>query len=171
MSIKNIILIGMMGSGKSTIAKLLANRLCYKFLDTDELIEYAQGCSISQIIDTQGEDYFRDLERDILADLAQKIENPSVLATGGGIVLRADNRKQLSQLGFVIWLKASPSVIAERLQVDQTRPLLRSDNKLECITEILNQRKSFYEQSSHLAIDTDSLSTEKLCSLIHAQIA
>ena len=120
---KSIILIGYMGSGKSSAARALSDKLGIPVTDTDAHIEADEGMKISDIFDRFGEDRFRDMETELLHDLIKE-RKVQVVSTGGGMPVREENRKLLKDLGSVVYLKASPEQIAKRLEHDTTRPLL-----------------------------------------------
>src|SRR3990172_10237311 len=159
----NIILTGFMGSGKTAVGKRLAKRLGYTFLDTDLLIEEKTGKSISDIFSKDGEDYFRDIETLILTELTGI--NDHVIATGGGIVTRKENIRRLRELGFIIWLKASPETIFKRVSTKTHRPLLKVDNPLEQIKRLMSQREQSYSEAD-LTIDTDGYEVDDIVNII-----
>ncbi len=148
-----IVLVGMMGTGKSTIARLLAQTLSVGVLDTDQIIEKETSQSISDIFKTQSEDHFRVLESEVLKRVTQKMR--VVLSTGGGIVLSDDNRDYLKQLGFVVWLRALPETIAFRLKGDQTRPVLGSCPTDAYVKELCETRAPHYQSVARMIIDVD----------------
>jgi len=155
----NIILTGFMGTGKSTLGRLLAERLDYRFVDTDQLIEEQIGQSIADLFAQQGEGAFRNLEARLVQDLSQKRE--LVIATGGGLVLNPDNVTVLSQTGRIFCLTATPEEILERISSQQhIRPLLQDPDPLARITELLEQRDASYRQFPQ--ISTSGLSHEQL---------
>ena len=139
----NYILIGYMGCGKSTIGKEMSEILNMKFIDTDAWIEERQGITISEIFATKGEIFFRDLETTTLQELLEEKET-MVISVGGGLPLREENRRLLQQLGRVIYLKAEPETIYNRVKGDTTRPLLQTGNPMERIREMLGQREEKY---------------------------
>lgn len=139
----NYILIGYMGCGKSTIGKEMSEILNMKFIDTDAWIEERQGITISEIFATKGEIFFRDLETTTLQELLEEKET-MVISVGGGLPLREENRKLLQQLGRIIYLKAEPETIYNRVKGDTTRPLLQTGNPMERIREMLGQREEKY---------------------------
>ena len=159
---KNLILIGMMGSGKSSIGMKLAQDLEIDFIDTDQLIE-TQYDLIINLINEKGEEFFRNIESQVLQDLNQeKFSQNKIIATGGGIILREQNRKILKELGLIIWLKVKPETILSRLkkQENENRPLLKSnseDEKLSKIINILKVRENLYADLADLVIDTDKI--------------
>jgi shikimate kinase len=148
----NLFLIGMMGAGKSTVGKLLAEKLGYRFFDTDEVIEQATGQTIAQIFAESGEEVFRQLETQVLSELSAHTR--LAIATGGGIVLNPINWSYLHH-GIVVWLDVSPEQLFNRLQQDTQRPLLQTPNPQQTIQEILEKRSSLYQQAD-LRIDVNS---------------
>ncbi len=165
---KNIILTGFMGSGKTEVGKKLAQRLGYTFIDTDNLIEEKAGKSISDIFMEDGEPYFRDIEALILEDLSG-LEG-HVISTGGGIVTREDNILNLKKTGLVIWLKASPETIFKRVSSETHRPMLKVDDPLEQIKKLLSMREQFYSRAD-LSIDTDGLEVDEVVDIIIKKVA
>lgn len=165
----NLILIGMMGSGKSTIGQLLAEELERDFLDTDQLVEELAKQTIAEIITTEGEDRFRNLESQVVLQIANQMGK--VIATGGGVVLRPENIRRLSKAGMIIFLKTSPKVIYERLWGDAKRPLLKVTNPLTKIEEILNERLSLYQTAASLEIETDMLKPEEVVAEILLELS
>lgn len=160
---KPIALIGFMGSGKSSIGPMLAQKLNYRFVDTDTLIEEKAGQKIPDIFAKQGEKAFREMETAVLEDLAK--ETNLVIATGGGIILREKNRDLLENSTFLVSLITSPEIIFERTRTDNNRPLLQDPNPLLKIKTMLSERKAFYE-IGNLQINTDSDSVEHICKMI-----
>ena len=133
---KHIILIGFMGSGKSTMGRLIANKFQYAFVDTDHYIEKKEGRKISEIFTDDGEEYFRNLETEVLKELLDS-EEKKVLALGGGTPLRAENRELLKKNGNVIFLKVTSEDAYQRLKDDSERPLLQVEDPKKKIQEIL----------------------------------
>lgn len=162
---KDTILIGFMGTGKSTVGKLLAQRQHRLFIDTDDYIEAKEGRSISDIFEQEGEDYFRSLETSILKELKEVTHN-AVIATGGGLPLRQENAELLSQMGEVIYLQTSVDTIWERLKGDTKRPLLCTDNPRERIEQLLLERDRKYETASQKKLVTDGLSAEEIVAIL-----
>lgn len=140
----NIYLIGMMGAGKSTAGQVLAQRLGYQFFDTDAVITQAAGCSISQIFAESGEAVFRNLETQVLSQLAA--HRRLVVATGGGIVLERMNWSHLRH-GLIVWLNPTLETLWQRLQTDTTRPLLQDSNPRQTLEQLLMQRQPLYQQA------------------------
>ncbi|WP_330204348.1 shikimate kinase [Cyanobacterium sp. Dongsha4] len=140
----NIYLIGMMGSGKTTVGELLAKELEYRFLDTDAIISAVSEKSINQIFAEDGEDEFRQLESDVLQEVSAYLY--TVIATGGGIILRQQNWSHLRD-GMVVWLNVPIDVLVQRLKDDDTRPLLKREELQTKLTSLYKQRKSLYQQA------------------------
>lgn len=150
----NIVLIGYMGAGKSTVGKVLAHRKGYRFIDTDMYIEEHEGMKITEIFKVKGEDYFRRLETAVLTELKEKLHH-TVLATGGGLPLRSENSKLLRQIGTVYYLKADADTIYERVKYSADRPLLQCDDPYKRICEMLEVRNSIYEKACDIRLKTD----------------
>ncbi|MEA5462416.1 shikimate kinase [Leptothoe sp. PORK10 BA2] len=140
----NLYLVGMMGSGKTTIGKHLAHLLNYRFIDTDDVIVQATGQSINQVFTEQGEAAFRDLETQVLARVAPYTR--TVIATGGGMVIKQENWGYL-HLGLVVWINVSIDELMLRLSRDTSRPLLKDGNLRDKLTTLLEQRQNRYAQA------------------------
>ena len=162
---KNIILVGFMGSGKTTIGKALEEKTDMVFVDTDELIEAYEGCKISEIFADKGEAYFRRLENETLKELLESTDN-KVISTGGGIITNQDNIPLLKQLGKVYYLKIKPETVVKRLEGDKTRPLLMGENKFVKVEQLMSGRKELYEIAADKTIDTDYLSVNEIVDII-----
>ncbi|MCM3704550.1 MULTISPECIES: shikimate kinase [Cytobacillus] len=147
---KPIYLIGFMGSGKTTIGKELAACLNQEVIDTDEEIVKRENKNINDIFAQHGEEFFRSLESKILNEMDDR---EGVITTGGGIVIKPENRKRLSETGIVFFLYASPEEIFKRIEKDQTRPLLKGDKK-RLIHELYEKRMPLYKETAHVIIDT-----------------
>lgn len=156
---KNIVLLGFMGTGKTAVGKKLAERLEKEYLDLDELIEKKAGITISEIFSRFGEKYFRDMESKI-AEEVSSYKN-KIIATGGGIVLRKENITNLRHNSTLICLTAKPEIILERTKTAYHRPLLEVDDPLAKIKELLNYRAPFYTQADH-SLDTSALTVEQV---------
>lgn len=152
---KNIALTGFMGTGKTTVGKLLAKRLGYKFIDLDHKIEKETNMTINDIFSTLGESSFRDLETAAIKKLVDR--SMIVLATGGGVVIREENIAMLKCFGLVVCLWASPDTIYARTKTNRQRPLLRVDNPVERIKSLLAERNQNY-QKADISIKTDDKS-------------
>ncbi|WP_233744724.1 shikimate kinase [Leptodesmis sichuanensis] len=148
----NIYLIGMMGTGKTTIGREIAHQLGYQFFDTDAVIEQATRQTIADLFAEQGEAAFRDLETQVLSQLSAY--KCLVIATGGGIVLRQANWSYLRH-GIVVWLDAPIPVLQQRLETDTTRPLLQTADLLARLSDLMEQRRSLYAQAD-LQIQSDN---------------
>jgi shikimate kinase len=163
----NIFLIGLMGCGKSTVGKILAHELGYRFFDTDVLLEKVAGKSINEIFATEGEGFFRDLETQVLDQVS--LCTKSAIATGGGIVLRKQNWGYLRN-GLIIWLDAPISLMVHRLQEDNTRPLLHNTDIQEKLELLLKERQNLYQQADlHITIkeqDTPEKIAQQIINLI-----
>ena len=152
----SIILFGPPGAGKSTIGRMLAAKLGFDFVDTDHIIEQRTGADISWIFDVEGEAGFREREHQILAEVSL---TPSIVAaTGGGIVLREDNRAILHGLDAVVYLNAGLEQLVERTSKDKKRPLLQVENPKARIEALLNERRPLYEAVADFCITTDGQS-------------
>jgi shikimate kinase len=157
----NLILIGFMGCGKTSVGEALAKRLSFSFLDTDEAIEKKEGKKISAIFEESGEKAFRDMETNLLLELFDTTEK-TVISTGGGLVLREENGKILQKLGFVVYLDVTVETVLERLKNDKTRPLLNGENKEERVKKLLDFRRPIYEYTAYLTLDTNKREIEKI---------
>lgn len=162
----NIVLVGFMGTGKTTIGKELSKELDMKFIDTDELIEKKANMKIKDIFAKYGEKHFRDIETEI-AKSTNEMEN-CIISTGGGIVLREENIKYLQEKGRVFLLWAEPETIHLRTKDKKTRPLLLVENPLEKIKELLAKRVEAYNKNYDYKIITDSKAVEDIVTEIKA---
>ncbi len=149
---QNIFLVGLMGSGKTTVGRLLAKRLGLKFFDSDQEIEKRTGATISWIFEIEGEDSFRQREMETLNELTS--QQGILLATGGGSIIRPENREVLKKRGIVIYLRASVSNILKRTQHDRNRPLLQTEDRRAKIEELSRQREPFYQEVADIIVDT-----------------
>lgn len=145
-------LIGLPGSGKTTIGRHLARVWKLRFVDTDVVIEQRLGCSIKAYFSSHGEAAFRDVESQVLAELLQEPE-VTVLSTGGGAVLRDVNRMQMKRFSTVFYLQSLPEDIARRLRNDTTRPLMQGENPLKRLRELQQVRAPLYLETAHYVID------------------
>ena len=161
---ENIVLIGFMGCGKSSVGRLIAEKLRYRFVDTDQSIVRETGVPISEIFATHGEDHFRDLETEVLESLRDK--RGLVIATGGGIVTRVRNLPLLRELGFVAWLNADEDVIFERVSRNKRRPLLQTENPRETIHKLLVERLPMYQGAAQITIDTGAGSHDEIADAV-----
>lgn len=161
----NIILIGYMGSGKSTVAKELYAKTGMEVIDTDAWIVKEQGRSINEIFQTEGEESFRRLETELLKKLSESTSS-YILSTGGGMPVREENRAILKSLGTVFFLKADTDTILERVKGDTQRPLLQGTDQRTRIAGMLKERTPIYELTSHHRIETDGKTIEEVVSEI-----
>ncbi len=157
---QNVILVGPMGAGKSTIGRQLSAKLGFEFLDTDTIIESRSGADIPWIFDVEGEHGFRDRETAVLKDILS-IKN-SVVATGGGIVMREENRALLQRIGKVFYLCAGVEQLIKRTQKDKKRPLLQVADPQQKIKELLELRDPIYRQIADTVIVTDGSSAKSV---------
>ncbi len=158
---KNLVLIGFMGSGKTSVGLKLSYKLKMPVEDTDKLIERREGKSIRQIFEEEGEEVFRKKETELLGELADR-QGRVIYSVGGGTPVREENRKLLRQLGTVVYLQISPETVYERLKGDTTRPLLQCENPLEKIRELIESRKEAYESCADIIIAVDLLDMEEI---------
>lgn len=149
----NIFLIGPMGAGKTTVGRQVARRLKLEFFDSDKEIEALCGVNIPTIFEYEGETGFRDRETRMIEGLTLK--NPIVLATGGGAVLRAENRKVLTSRGFVVYLQVSLKEQFNRISHDKNRPLLQTPNPRQTLRKIMEERAPIYESMADLRVTSN----------------
>ena len=163
-----ISLIGLPGAGKSTVGRQLARRLQIPFFDSDHVIEQRLGCSIREYFEREGEDRFRDLEASVIDELTQ---NPAaILSTGGGVVLRPENRHNLHSRTQVIYLNSSPDELFRRLRHDRSRPLLQVADPLQRLRDLHAQRDPLYRETAKFQIDTGRPSVATLVNTIVMQL-
>lgn len=161
-------LVGLPGSGKSTVGRHLAKRLGVPFLDSDHVIEERLGCSIREFFEREGENRFRDLESEVLEELTRR---PGVvLSTGGGSVLRQANRECLHQRGQVVYLRSHPEEIFRRLRHDRVRPLLQVADPLQRLRDLFAVRDPLYRETAHFVIETGRPSVATLVNMIAMQL-
>ena len=161
----NIVLIGYMGAGKTTVGKAVAEKKGYDFIDTDAYIEQHEGMSIPDIFEKKGETYFRELETKILLELKEKLHH-TIIATGGGLPLRKENSDILKSLGTVYYLKACADTIYNRVKECTNRPLLQCDNPYEKITSMLETRDPIYEKACNIRVITDNQELDNIVEYI-----
>lgn len=157
---RNIILIGFMGTGKSTIGRKLSRSFRYPLVDTDQLIVEKEGRTIPEIFEEEGEEAFRDIETETLRSLSKYTGH--IIATGGGIIVRPENCELLRELGYVVWLIAHPREILARTSRNSNRPLLNNEDPEGTIARLLEKRTPLYRDTAHLAIETDQLSFDEV---------
>lgn len=165
---KNLVLIGYMGCGKTTIATFLAKHANYKMIDTDLYIEKQENAKVSEIFASYGENYFRQRETENIKTLIEDNKNTEdiVFSTGGGLPVKEENRVLLHKLGLVVYLKVSAETVYERLKGDTTRPLLQCDDPMERIEKMLAERNPIYENASDITVEVDHLSEQEIVNRI-----
>ncbi len=163
-----LILVGLPGSGKSTVGRNLARRLGLTFRDSDHVIEERIGCPIRDYFEREGEDAFRDIEQAVISELADGAAQ--VLATGGGAVLREANRVRLRQAGQVVYLRSTPEELFRRLRHDSQRPLLQVTDPLARLRTLHAERDPLYRETAHFVMDTGRPSVPTLVNMIVMQL-
>lgn len=154
---KPLVLVGLMGAGKTTVGRRLAQQLDVEFIDSDHEISEAAGCSVSDIFDIYGEDVFRDLEKRVMKRLLAK--KGCVIATGGGAFIQPHIREQILDKSIAVWLKAELDVLLERVSRRDSRPLLKTGDKQDIMKRLMEDRYPVY-QEAHLTIDSNDGSHE-----------
>jgi len=165
---RRIFLVGLMGAGKTTIGKQLAQSLGYEFYDSDHEIEKHTGATIPLIFELEGEQGFRSRETKMIDELTQR-EN-IILATGGGVVLCEENRAALTERGIVIYLSASVEQLFNRTRRDKSRPLLQTENPREKLTELLQQREPLYKNIADIVVDTGKGNIKSIVNFINKKL-
>ena len=150
---RSIFLIGFMGAGKSTIARALQRELGFPLIEMDERIVKEQGMSINDIFAQYGEDHFRDIESQLIVDIGK--EEPSIVSCGGGVVVRPQNTQNMKEIGRIVFLKATPETIYERVKNSTDRPILNGHMNVEYIAELMEKRRALYEAAADITIQTD----------------
>jgi shikimate kinase len=161
---RHLVLVGLMGAGKSTVGKQCAARLERDFVDTDDVVERLAGMPIPEFFASAGETRFRALERDAVADVCAS-PAPLVIACGGGTVLDADNRRRLNASGFVVWLQAPVDVLKERCGDGHNRPLLAGDSRA-ALARLLALREPAYDAVADIAVDTDGRTVDAVAAAV-----
>lgn len=164
-----ITLVGLPGSGKTTIGRQLARRLKIAFFDSDHFIESRVGCSVREYFEREGEDAFRNLEEAVLDELTSDGVD-KVLSTGGGAVLRTRTRCCLHGKSLVVYLRSHPEDLFRRLKTDTTRPLLQVSDPLAKLRELFAQRDPLYRETAHFVVETRHTSAPALLNLILMQL-
>ena len=160
MQLTNIYLVGPMGAGKSTLGRMLAKELGLPFYDSDHEVEARTGANIPWIFDVEGEEGFRQRERQVIRELCE--ERGIILATGGGVVTQEENRRHLGTNGLVVYLKASVDAQLERTMKDKQRPLLQRPDRREVLENLLEEREPLYAGLADLTLDTERCSPKSL---------
>jgi shikimate kinase len=165
---KSIVLIGMMGAGKSSVGRALERRTGLARVDTDEMVTAQFGVPIAEIFERLGEAQFREAETQTLRELAP--QRPTIVVTGGGIVVRPENVDLLKQLGTIVWLRADEATLFERASRRNTRPLLQNENPRAVFSELLRKRTPLYEAAADFQIDTSSMSHDEVADAILSKL-
>lgn len=164
----NVVLIGMMGSGKTTVGRLVADRTGREFIDLDQMIVDKAGQEISEVFDAMGEDAFRQMETECLREV--RAATHAVIATGGGVVTRAENRRILRELGTVFWLDAPADALLDRIGDDESRPMLRGGDPLKRLEVLQAERREFYADASNIHLDTTEFTAAELADRISQEL-
>ena len=164
-----IFLVGLPGSGKSTVGRQLGRRLRIPFIDSDQAIEMRLGCTIRAFFEREGEAAFRDVEAQVIDGLT--LDGPRILATGGGAVLRSENRQSLRERGYVVYLKSQPEELLRRVRHDAKRPLLQVADPLQRLRELFDIRDPLYQEVAHCTVETGRPSVGNLVQTVMAQLA
>lgn len=164
-----IALIGLPGSGKTTIGRNLARKLRLEFCDTDQIIQSRLGLPIRDFFEENGEAAFREIEANLLSELCAL--DHCVISTGGGIILREMNRTLLRSNFCCVYLKADPQYLIRRLKSDKTRPLLQTGNPMQALTNLYKDRHGLYEEVAHVTAETGSASVSTLVDNVERQLA
>lgn len=165
---QNIFLVGPMGAGKSTVGRQLAEALSYTFKDSDQEIQRRTGVDIPTIFEFEGEEGFRNRERQVIEDLVA--EERIVLATGGGAILNAENRQNLAARGVVIYLHCTPEQQFSRTSRDRSRPLLQTEDPLARLRELMDERDPLYRQVADLVVSTERRGTASVVKEIRRRL-
>ncbi len=169
---RNIVLIGFMGSGKTSVGKKLSMDLKREFIDMDDFIEKREGMSVNEIFDKKGEDYFRNAERELCVRFAEA--KSKIIATGGGVIKSDENVENLKKGGVIIYLKSTPKQIAHNLRHDNTRPLLAGGNKEEKIAKLMAEREPIYNKCADIVLDVSNINIEetieKIKEILHINV-
>lgn len=164
-----VVLVGLMGAGKTTIGRQLATRLGWPFADSDHEVERRTGVKIPLIFDIEGEEGFRKRETQVLTELVQS--SKLVLATGGGVVLAQENRDAIKKYaGLVVYLRVSPELLFARTRHDKNRPLLRVPDPLLKIRTLWTERDPLYQEVSDVVLDGDKLSAKQIATVVESEI-
>jgi shikimate kinase len=165
---KSIVLIGMMGAGKSSVGRCLQQRTGLARLDTDEMVAAQFGIPIAQIFEMHGEERFRISETEVLRKLAPA--RPAIVVTGGGIVVRAENVDLLKQLGTIVWVTADEAILFERASRRNDRPLLQKENPRAVFLDLLKEREPLYRTAADLRVDTSAMTHDEVAETILSKL-
>jgi len=166
--LKLIALVGLPGSGKTTVGRQLARRLQLPFVDSDHEIESRLGCTIREYFEREGEEAFRDVEQKVIDELTAG--SPCVLSTGGGAVLRPANRVRLRERSKVFYLRSSPEDVFRRIRHDRVRPLLQVADPLQKLRDLYAVRDPLYRETAHFVIETGRPSVATLVNMVCMQL-
>jgi shikimate kinase len=161
---RHLVLVGLMGAGKTTVGKRCARTLGRPFVDTDDVVQAAARATVSEIFEQYGEARFRELERDAVADACAS-PAPLVIACGGGAVLDADNRRRLHAAGLVVWLQAAPDVLGKRVGRGTSRPLLR-DGSAATLERMATLRAPAYKDAADAVVDTNGRTIDEVTAAV-----
>lgn len=165
---KSIILIGMMGAGKSSVGRALERRTGLACLDTDETVATQFGMSIAEIFAKHGEEKFRDAETEAIRNIAA--DRPMIITTGGGIVLRSGNVDLLKRLGTIVWLNGDEATLFERASRRNARPLLQNDKPRAVFSELFRKRAPLYQAAADFGIDTSTMAHDDVANAILSKL-
>lgn len=165
---KNIFLIGFMGCGKSTVASHIAQKHNLSVIEMDQVIEEIEGMSIPDIFEQKGELYFRDAETRLLMEIQD--QQGQVVSCGGGLVLREENIATMKKGGTVVYLTAKPETILERVNEDESRPLLKGNKNISAVEEMMTKREQKYKRAADFIVSTDEKTPEQISEEILLQI-
>lgn len=157
----NIVVIGFMGAGKSTISDYLKNAFAMDVVEMDQVIAAEQGMSISEIFETYGEEYFRNLETQLLIDM--QVKQNVIISCGGGVAMRERNVVEMKKNGKVVLLKANPETILDRVKDSDERPLLNGNKNVDFIGKLMEARREKYEAAADIVVETDGKSVLEIC--------
>lgn len=171
-SADRLLFVGMMGAGKSTVARLLAARQGWGFVDTDEVVERANAMTVAEMFSLRGEAAFRAAESETLAGL-RDIDGPLVASVGGGAVMNGANRGAMRAIGTVVWLRARPETLAHRVGQGEDRPLLRTSSigPRQALERLAAEREPLYGAVADVVVDVDDVSAEEAVDLVMAKLA
>ena len=158
---RNLFLIGYMGTGKSSVAKFLSEKYGWDVLEMDEMIVRQEGMSITDIFETHGEKHFRDIESNLIKEIC--LQENKVVSCGGGVVLRSQNVDVMKKNGIIVLLSASPETILERVRDDTNRPLLQGNKTVESLREMMEKRREKYENAADIMVQTDGKEIAEIC--------
>jgi shikimate kinase len=166
---ERVLLVGMMGAGKTTVGRLLATRLGWPHLDSDEMISRSTGRTVPEIFEERGEAAFRAEEARVLAEAASS-DGPAVVSVAGGAVLSAENRKVMRRAGPVVWLRAEVTTLAERVGSGKGRPLL-DDDPAAALQRLEGERRPLYAEVADVVVDVDNMEADQVVDRIVAALA